>query len=265
MKMPAIIDNSMFAPCGINCTVCYKHCISKKMCLGCFSDNATKPEHCKKCRIKNCVIERGFTYCFECGDFPCKLNKNLDRSYKRYNWSLIMNSEEAKSDGVAAFLERDRKHWTCDRCGGVISIHDAECSDCRTKLEDIRMGPYAHFGIIDCLDRQKDYSVFNDGLNFKDCLEKYHCVAIPDDVINDWWDGLTLMKSYYHQFDRPDTALARWGVTLIPPDSLDLFIEIIVARTSKRFSELCKTEIADLLNLLARAKSEARFVIHYGV
>lgn len=31
MKMPTEkIDTAMFAPCGMNCLVCYKHCYHKK-------------------------------------------------------------------------------------------------------------------------------------------------------------------------------------------------------------------------------------------
>lgn len=36
MKMPTEkIDTAMFAPCGMNCLVCYKHCYHKKPYAGC--------------------------------------------------------------------------------------------------------------------------------------------------------------------------------------------------------------------------------------
>ena len=36
MKMPTEkMDTAMFAPCGMNCLVCYKHCYHKKPCAGC--------------------------------------------------------------------------------------------------------------------------------------------------------------------------------------------------------------------------------------
>lgn len=35
MKMPEEkIDPMLFAPCGMNCLVCYKHCYHKKPCGG---------------------------------------------------------------------------------------------------------------------------------------------------------------------------------------------------------------------------------------
>lgn len=265
MKMPGKIENKMFAPCGINCTVCYKCCNSKNPCNGCYSDNKAKPEHCHKCKIKTCVTEKGYVYCYECSEFPCKLNKNLERSYKRYNWSLIMNGTNAREVGVKAFLESDREYWTCSRCGGVISLHDAQCSDCHTKLADMRLGPYAHFGIIDRFEKQKDYASSDEGISFEDCLKKYRCIAVPDDIINDWWDSLMAMKSYYHCFDRPEMALARWGVTLIPPESLEKFADIIKTQTCERFSVLCRVELDALLDLLEEGKQEKKFIIHYGV
>lgn len=134
MKMPDKIDNIMLAPCGMNCAVCYKHVgIRKngKPCEGCLKSDLGKPEHCRKCIIKSCVQEKGYAHCFECEGFPCKLIKNLERSYnKRYNASLIENSKSAREKGVAVFLKQDRQKWTCVKCGGAFSLHDGACSEC---------------------------------------------------------------------------------------------------------------------------------------
>ena len=56
MKMPKDeIDINMFAPCGMNCIVCYRHCYHKKPCAGCLNSGKGKPEHCRKCKIKDCI------------------------------------------------------------------------------------------------------------------------------------------------------------------------------------------------------------------
>lgn len=132
MKMPLeAIAPGMFAPCGMNCMVCYKHCDSKKPCAGCLNSDAGKPEHCRKCAIKDCVKEKGYTYCYECGEYPCKRLKNLEKSYQtRYHASLLENSKAVKELGLAAFMERQKKRYTCHVCGGVISLHDAVCTEC---------------------------------------------------------------------------------------------------------------------------------------
>ena len=102
------IDIEMFAPCGMNCTVCYKHCHTRKIqkpCSGCMQENKSKPVHCRKCRIKDCVQLKEITYYYQCGDFPCRLIRNLERSYNsRYKESPVENSEIVKGNGVFYFI-----------------------------------------------------------------------------------------------------------------------------------------------------------------
>lgn len=137
MKMPKEnIDTVMFAPCGMNCKVCYKHCFHKEPCAGCLDSNKEKPEHCRKCEIKDCIGKKSRFYCFECPEYPCKLIKNLEKSYNiRYRASLMENSCFVKTHGLEYFMEQQKAKYTCSRCGGIISIHDKKCSECREKIE----------------------------------------------------------------------------------------------------------------------------------
>ena len=132
MKMPKEnIDTIMFAPCGMNCKVCYKHCCHKKQCAGCLNSDKGKPEHCRKCKIKDCIREKSMSYCFECPEHPCKLIKNLEKSYnKRYQSSLMKNSCFVQAHGLECFMEQQKAKYTCPQCGGIVSIHDKECSEC---------------------------------------------------------------------------------------------------------------------------------------
>lgn len=133
MKMPDKIDVQMLAPCGINCVVCYKHVGIKKNakpCEGCLKGDLGKPAHCHTCKIELCAQDKGLAHCFACEAFPCKLVKNMERSYtKRYHVSLIENSRAAKEKGIPAFLEEGREKWMCG-CGGAFSLHDGVCSEC---------------------------------------------------------------------------------------------------------------------------------------
>lgn len=137
MKMPmGPIAPGMFAPCGMNCAVCYKHCYHKKPCAGCLNSDLGKPEHCRKCKIKDCIAEKGLSYCFQCPGYPCKLIKNLEKSYnKRYQASLMANSELVRQGGLELFMERQKEGYTCPKCGGVISLHDRACSECQEKVQ----------------------------------------------------------------------------------------------------------------------------------
>lgn len=133
MKMPDNIESAMLAPCGMNCLICYKHCNSKKACSGCLENDKGKPEHCRKCAIKDCVAEHGITRCYECYGFPCARIRAMEKSYlARYGISLIENGTAASREGVAAFMKDQLAVWTCPDCGGVISLHDALCSECKT-------------------------------------------------------------------------------------------------------------------------------------
>lgn len=111
MKMPKEnIDTTMFAPCGMNCLVCYKHCYHKKPCAGCLNSDKGKPEYCRKCKIKDCIKDKGLSYCFECSDYPCKLIKNLEKSYnKRYQASLMENSDTVRQHGLEIFMMLEYK------------------------------------------------------------------------------------------------------------------------------------------------------------
>ena len=138
MKMPdAGISPHMFAPCGMNCMVCYKHCCHKKPCAGCLNQDTGKPEHCRKCKIKDCIHHKGYTYCFQCPEYPCRQIKTLEKSYNiRYNASLVSNSRFVQERGLAEFNEQQKKKYTCPVCGGIISIHDSECSECQWKTSE---------------------------------------------------------------------------------------------------------------------------------
>lgn len=138
--MPKQMDPSHIAICGMHCLVCYKHLITKKyakQCHGCRYDDETLPAHCRSCKIKDCAKEKNYTYCFECNVYPCHWIKNLDKSYqKRYKVSLIENGMFMKEFGISAFLDSEKKHWTCTACQGIISLHDRFCSVCQKTMDE---------------------------------------------------------------------------------------------------------------------------------
>lgn len=115
------------------------------------------------------------------------------------------------------------------------------------------MSCVAQFGIIDEFEKDKDYSCYEP--------QKYSCVDINDDILNDWWNELTLIKTYFHCYSRPSFALDRWGVTLIPPDSLETFYNVVSNDKRSKSSN----ELIDLMVLLRKAISNNKYVIHYGV
>lgn len=137
MKMPEEFEPFMFAPCGMNCKVCYKHLAHKNSCGGCLKVDAEKPKHCRACKIKDCAKNKGVIYCFECANYPCKRINYLEQSYiKRYKVSLMENAGLVKECGIENFMRQQKNKYICAKCGGIISIHDKECSECRKSGED---------------------------------------------------------------------------------------------------------------------------------
>lgn len=111
----------------------------------------------------------------------------------------------------------------------------------------------AEFGIIENIDETQKYS-YNS--------EKYNCIFIDDDIyIDDWWDKLVLLKTYFHSLDRPEFGLARWGITLIPPESLSYFQEIVLS--DKRINE--DDNLIKLADKIEDAINRNKWMIHFGV
>jgi len=143
MKMPGKIAAELLAPCGLNCLLCYKHLSAKNPCPGCRQEGAGKPAHCQRCSRKECAQSKGLAHCFQCEQFPCKLIKNLERTYsKRYGVSLIENGRMARARGLEQFMQQERGRWSCSECEGIVCMHDGQCSDCRHLLErTVRSSP----------------------------------------------------------------------------------------------------------------------------
>lgn len=85
--------------------------------------------------------------------------------------------------------------------------------------------------------------------------EKYNCIAVDDRYISDIAESLHVLKCYWHTTDRQEQGLAYYGITLIPPESVRQFMEIISD----------KPEFNELAVLLWEAGNSDKFVIHYGI
>lgn len=49
--------------------------------------------------------------------------------------SLMENSEAVRQHGLEMFMKEQKEKYTCQKCGGIISIHDRECSECQEKMK----------------------------------------------------------------------------------------------------------------------------------
>lgn len=113
--------------------------------------------------------------------------------------------------------------------------------------------PVHEFGIIDDFNLRKDYGYY--------APEEYKCISVDDDLIQDFSESLKVMKSYFHSYDRPEFGLAYWGITIIPPESLSQFYDVVVSSPQFKKSE----ELTDLATIINQAIEEKKYMIHFGI
>ena len=140
-------DARLVAQCGINCGTCvafFGYTMSgrkrKHVCMGCRNRTSLCAFIKKKC--KRVANKQPVDFCFECSDFPCENLAKLDETYNRkYELSLIGNLNYIKEKGMNAFIENEKKKWTCPTCGEVISVHTKKCYNCDPLLTLIMLLP----------------------------------------------------------------------------------------------------------------------------
>ncbi len=80
------------------------------------------------------------------------------------------------------------------------------------------------FGIIDFFEGNKWYSEYEP--------EKYNCISVDDDVLEEliikYNEELMAIKTYFQVTTQPGNGLDYCGVTLIPPESLKQFREVVI-------------------------------------
>lgn len=131
------MEAELIAPCGMNCGLCSSYLamkndlkkkgIGKTYCSGCLPQS-------KNCYYKRLCDQLGkglVRFCYECGDFPCRRLKTLDKRYRTfYHMSMIDNLGFIKLNGIKRFLEKEEEKWRCPECGAVICCHNGICFAC---------------------------------------------------------------------------------------------------------------------------------------
>lgn len=131
-----MFHESMIAPCGLHCALCSHRLKDVPPCPGCKGPDENKPECCRvRCRIVHCTLRSNLEggFCNECEKYPCSdvMEKEI-RYANAYPMleSPIGNLAFIAQNGMDAFLETEKKRWSCPRCGAVICVHDGVCSAC---------------------------------------------------------------------------------------------------------------------------------------
>jgi hypothetical protein len=122
----------------MNCALCSGYLALKND----LKSKGIRMPRCTGCRPRNKMcsflkkrcpqLSKGkLSFCFECGDFPCKRLKTIDERYRfRYRMSMIENLQFIREHGVEDFLEVQEKSWKCPKCGELLSCHNGLCFNC---------------------------------------------------------------------------------------------------------------------------------------
>ena len=130
MKPPEHIDESMLAPCGLNCLLCYRH-LGKNPCPGCRAQGEAPDRYQHKCVMRACVLERGYFTCASCAERPCKRVKTFAKRYRDgYGVDLYADAALLNNIGAIALMEQQIAAHTCPACGHLIDMHYGKCSGC---------------------------------------------------------------------------------------------------------------------------------------
>ncbi|WP_411241322.1 short-chain dehydrogenase [Niallia circulans] len=103
------------------------------------------------------------------------------------------------------------------------------------------------FGIIENFNKQYVYNHYTPDI--------YDCIPVNDDFIQELIKPLAMMKTYFHTSERLANGLAYYGITLIPPESLPFFLDIVASKKSG--------ELIDLARKITAAQEAEKYMIHY--
>ena len=113
------------------------------------------------------------------------------------------------------------------------------------------------FGIIDSFEENKWYSDYEP--------ERYNCISVRDDLIEqliiNYDEELKSIKTYFQISTQPGMGLDYCGVTLIPPESLKQFGDVIIRANNQYQSQ----ELEALIEVISDAIKEDKYLIHYGI
>lgn len=102
--------------------------------------------------------------------------------------------------------------------------------------------PVHEFGIIDNTENVKRNIGYEP--------QKYKCISVDDEIIIDLNENLSIMRTYFHSLERPEFGLAYWGITIIPPESLPMFFDVVTSSTLYKKS----AELNELASKILQAK-----------
>jgi len=159
------VNSDYISPCGLYCGVCaihiahregnqkfkerlvnlYKGSVAGKgslpnsenlsvediQCDGCLSNCLFM--HCQQCDIRNCAIEKGYSGCHQCDDFPCENVENFPMPVGK---KVILRSVPyRRKHGTEKWVRDEEARYHCTECGNKVFRGVVRCNQCKADLD----------------------------------------------------------------------------------------------------------------------------------
>ena len=113
------------------------------------------------------------------------------------------------------------------------------------------------FGILEQFEENKWYQEYEP--------EKYNCISVDMDVMDEvfgaYREEIRAIKAFACVSTQPIQGLDECSVTLIPPQSLEVFCNIIVQANKSLHSE----KLVLLIDKTQEAMENKKYLIHFGI
>lgn len=117
------------------------------------------------------------------------------------------------------------------------------------------------FGIIPQIDASKEYYPYLENEPLTAVYDKYSCISVPDEIVNQWIGQCRNIPTYFASLDNPSRGIDHYGVTLVSPDNAELVLSIVQAYSLQSNS----LDLIQLISLLENAISSKRYIICFGL
>lgn len=99
-------------------------------CGGCLSDDLFL--HCRKCEIRKCALEKGYSGCHQCNGFPCR---HIDVFPMSVGKKVILRAVPYRRRvGTAKWMADEEARYFCPQCGNSVFRGAVKCNKCKAAL-----------------------------------------------------------------------------------------------------------------------------------
>jgi hypothetical protein len=99
-------------------------------CCGCLSDEQFM--HCRRCEIRACTREKGYTGCHQCNEFPCRYIENFPITVgKKF---ILRAIPYWRGVGTEKWIHDEEARYVCSECGNKVFRGVVRCNQSKVKL-----------------------------------------------------------------------------------------------------------------------------------